>query len=57
MQSIDQLQTQMMLFLATFEYIWSIGLIIFGEHLMNEDYYFHRLSRGLVLVEMLHYVI
>lgn len=30
----DQLQAQMMLFLDAFESIWSIGLIIFGGHLM-----------------------
>ncbi|WP_440603401.1 DUF4386 domain-containing protein [Bacillus sp. GB_SG_008] len=34
----DQLQAQMMLFLDAFESIWSIGLIIFGGHLMIVGY-------------------
>ncbi|MGG0238152.1 DUF4386 domain-containing protein [Bacillus rhizoplanae] len=34
----DQLQAQMMLFLDAFESIWSIGLIIFGGHLMVVGY-------------------
>ncbi|MFJ8526580.1 DUF4386 domain-containing protein [Bacillus sp. NPDC094106] len=35
---IDQLQAHMMLFLEAFEFIWSIGLIIFGGHLMIVAY-------------------
>ncbi|MDM5186856.1 DUF4386 domain-containing protein [Bacillus sp. DX4.1] len=35
---IDQLQAHMMLFLEAFESIWSIGLIIFGGHLMIVGY-------------------
>ncbi|PEB52240.1 hypothetical protein CON65_03015 [Bacillus pseudomycoides] len=35
---IDQLQAHMMLFLEAFEFIWSIGLIIFGGHLMIVGY-------------------
>jgi Domain of unknown function (DUF4386) len=35
---IDYLQAQMMLFLGAFESIWSIGLIIFGGHLMIVGY-------------------
>ncbi|MEI4831573.1 DUF4386 domain-containing protein [Bacillus sp. FJAT-53711] len=34
----DQLQAQMMLFLEAFQSIWSIGLIIFGGHLMVVGY-------------------
>ncbi|MGF9966924.1 DUF4386 domain-containing protein [Bacillus rhizoplanae] len=34
----DQLQAQMMLFLDAFQSIWSIGLIIFGGHLMIVGY-------------------
>ncbi|WP_028399923.1 DUF4386 domain-containing protein [Ectobacillus panaciterrae] len=34
----DQLQAHMMLFLEAFESIWSIGLIIFGGHLMIVGY-------------------
>ena len=34
----DQLQTHMMFFLEAFECIWSIGLIIFGVHLMIVGY-------------------
>ncbi|PGZ94038.1 hypothetical protein COE51_23060 [Bacillus pseudomycoides] len=34
----DQLQAQMMLFLDAFECIWSIGLVIFGGHLMVVGY-------------------
>ncbi|CAG9614790.1 hypothetical protein BACCIP111899_04023 [Bacillus rhizoplanae] len=34
----DQLQAQTMLFLEAFESIWSIGLIIFGGHLMVVGY-------------------
>ncbi|WP_416827938.1 DUF4386 domain-containing protein [Ectobacillus polymachus] len=36
--NIDQLQAHMMLFLEAFESIWSIGLIIFGGHLMIVGY-------------------
>ncbi|WP_242220031.1 DUF4386 domain-containing protein [Bacillus cereus group sp. BfR-BA-01380] len=35
---IDHLQAHMMLFLEAFESIWSIGLIIFGGHLMIVGY-------------------
>lgn len=35
---IDQLQAQIMLYLEAFESIWSIGLIIFGGHLMIVGY-------------------
>ncbi|UED73659.1 DUF4386 domain-containing protein [Brevibacillus sp. DP1.3A] len=35
---IDQLQAQMMLSLQAFESIWSIGLMIFGGHLMLVGY-------------------
>ncbi|WP_035437530.1 DUF4386 domain-containing protein [Bacillus sp. UNC322MFChir4.1] len=35
---IDQLQAHIMLFLEAFESIWSIGLIIFGGHLMIVGY-------------------
>lgn len=35
---IDQLQAYMMLFLEAFESIWSIGLIIFGGHLIIVGY-------------------
>ncbi len=35
---IDQLQALMMLFFDAFESIWSIGLIIFGGHLMIVGY-------------------
>lgn len=35
---IDQLQAHIMLFLEAFESIWSIGLIIFGGHLMIVSY-------------------
>ncbi|MGE7624712.1 DUF4386 domain-containing protein [Viridibacillus sp. NPDC096237] len=35
---IDQLQAHMMLLLEAFEYIWSIGLIIFGVHLIIVGY-------------------
>lgn len=35
---IDQLQALMMLFFEAFESIWSIGLIIFGGHLMIVGY-------------------
>ncbi|PFA22705.1 MULTISPECIES: DUF4386 domain-containing protein [Bacillus cereus group] len=34
----DQLQAQMLLFLEAFECMWSIGLIIFGGHLMIVGY-------------------
>ncbi|MGG2066807.1 DUF4386 domain-containing protein [Bacillus sp. S14(2024)] len=34
----DQLQAQLMLFLEAFQSIWSIGLIIFGGHLMVVGY-------------------
>lgn len=36
--NIDQLQAHTMLFLEAFESIWSIGLIIFGGHLMIVGY-------------------
>lgn len=35
---LEQLQAHMMLFLEAFEFIWSIGLIIFGWHLMIVGY-------------------
>ncbi|MGD8192455.1 DUF4386 domain-containing protein [Brevibacillus ginsengisoli] len=35
---INQLQAQMMVYLKAFETIWSIGLIIFGAHLMTVGY-------------------
>lgn len=35
---IDQLQAHIMLFLEAFESIWSIGLIIFGGHLIIVSY-------------------
>lgn len=35
---IDQLQAHIMLFLEAFQSIWSIGLIIFGGHLMIVGY-------------------
>lgn len=36
--TIDQLQAHIILFLEAFEFIWSIGLIIFGGHLMIVGY-------------------
>ncbi|PEI95511.1 hypothetical protein CN679_04070 [Bacillus pseudomycoides] len=42
---IDQLQAHMMLFLEAFESIWSIGLIIFGGHLMIVGYLAFKLDR------------
>lgn len=36
--TIDQLQTQVMFYLEAFDYIWSVGLIIFGGHLMIVGY-------------------
>lgn len=35
---IEQIQALMMLFLEAFQFIWSIGLIIFGGHLMIVGY-------------------
>lgn len=38
----DQLQTYVMLFLEAFDFSWSIGLIIFGGHLLIVDYLAYR---------------
>ncbi|MFD0712083.1 DUF4386 domain-containing protein [Paenibacillus sp. GCM10027626] len=40
--TIEQIQALMMLFLRAFESIWSIGLVIFGGHLMASPGLFRR---------------
>lgn len=43
--TIEQIQALMMLFLDAFESIWSIGLIIFGGHLMVVGYLAYKSDR------------
>ncbi|PFE03092.1 DUF4386 domain-containing protein [Bacillus cereus] len=60
---MDQLQAHMMLFLEAFESIWSIGLIIFGGHLMIVGYLVFKSDRipkiisALLLLASIGYIV